>query len=292
MVSRYSDQTDYKLWEEFIMWSRADLKSRAKEILKVNYWKTVLVSLIFMFVSGSGSSSSASSSSSSSSTDFSDLQDTLSSPENLRALLIGLSIALVAIFIVWIIASLLKVFVFNPLLVGCQRYFIRCGNQPTSLNDVGFVFSSSYLNVVKIMFFKDLFTALWSLLFIIPGIIKGYEYRMIPYLLAEDPTISKDDAFATTKQMMDGDKWNTFVLDLSFIGWALLGALTCCILNIFYVAPYQNLTNAQLFDALKNKISGNPYSGQTAYYTDSNAQTSWQDPSQNPYQDQNQNPYL
>ena len=264
------------------MWSRADLKSRAKEILKVNYWKTVLVSLIFMFVSGSGSSSSASSSSSSS-TDFSDLQDTLSSPENLKALLLGLSIALVAVFLVWIIASLLKVFVFNPLLVGCQRYFMRCGKQPASLNDVGFVFSSSYLNVVKIMFFKDLFTALWSLLFIIPGIIKGYEYRMIPYLLAEDPTISKDDAFATTKQMMDGDKWNTFVLDLSFFGWALLGALTCCILNIFYVAPYQNLTNAQLFDALKNKISGSSYTGQTSYYTDSAAQTSWQDQNQNPY---------
>ena len=77
MVSHYSDQTDYKLWEEFIMWSRADLKSRAKEILKVNYWKTVLISLIFMFVSGSGSSSGATSSSSSSSADFSDLQDTL-----------------------------------------------------------------------------------------------------------------------------------------------------------------------------------------------------------------------
>ena len=273
MVSHYSDQTDYKLWEEFIMWSRADLKSRAKEILKVNYWKTVLISLIFMFVSGSGSSSGATSSTSNSSADFSDLQDTLSSPENLQALLVGLSIALVVVFIMWIIASLLKVFVFNPLLVGCQRYFIRCGKQPTSLSDVAFVFSSSYLNVVKIMFFMDLFTALWSLLLIIPGIIKGYEYRMIPYLLAEDPSINKDDAFAATKQMMDGDKWNTFVLDLSFIGWAFLGVLTCCILNIFYVAPYQNLTNAQLFYALKNKIS-------------------WQDSSQTSYQDQNQNPYL
>lgn len=274
------------------MWSRADLKSRAKEILKVNYWKTVLVSLIFMFVSGSGSSSGASSSSSSSSSDFSDLQGSLSSPENLRTLLIGLSIVLVVVVVAWIIASVLKVFVFNPLLVGCQRYFIRCGKQPTSLSDVAFVFSSSYLNVVKIMFFRDLFTALWSLLLIIPGIIKGYEYRMIPYLLAEDPTISKDDAFATTRQMMDGDKWNTFVLDLSFFGWALLGALTCCILNIFYVAPYQNLTKAQLFEVLKNKISGGSYTGQTSYYTDSAAQSSWQDSFQNPYQDQNRNPYL
>ena len=250
MVSHYSDQTDYKLWEEFIMWSRADLKSRAKEILKVNYWKTVLISLIFMFVSGSGSSSGATSSTSNSSADFSDLQDTLSSPENLQALLVGLSIALVVVFIMWIITSLLKVFVFNPLLVGCQRYFIRCGKQPTSLSDVAFVFSSSYLNVVKIMFFKDLFTALWSLLLIIPGIIKDYEYRMIPYLLAECPDMPQEEAFRRSREMMYGNKWKAFVLDLSFIPWLFLSEVTFGLVGIFYVRPYMDATNAELYETL------------------------------------------
>lgn len=78
---------------------------------------------------------------------------------------------------------------------------------------------------------------------------------MIPYLLAEDPTISKEDAFRLTKQMMTGDKWNAFVLDLSFIGWELLSILTCCILFIFYVAPYEYLTHAELYKVLKHKIS-------------------------------------
>ena len=110
---------------------------------------------------------------------------------------------------------------------------------------------------------------------------------MIPYILAENPGIDMKEAFAMTKQMMDGDKANAWVLDLSFLGWNLLGALTCCILTVFYVAPYQYLTNAQLYEALKIKVSG----------------PSGNDPFQNSYQDpyantsassdiSGQNPYL
>ena len=123
------------------------------------------------------------------------------------------------------------------------------------------------------MFFYSLYITLWTLLFIIPGIIKGYEYRMIPYILAENPTISTKEAFALSKQMMDGEKLNAWILDLSFIGWNILSAFTCCILAIFYVAPYQNLTNAQLYSVLKNKVSGyqnqyqNPYPNNETYYS-------------------------
>ena len=114
---------------------------------------------------------------------------------------------------------------------------------------------------------------MWSLLFIIPGVIKGYEYRMIPYLLAENPALSKKEAFALSKQMMDGEKFNAWVLDLSFIGWNILSAFTCCILAIFYVAPYQNLTNAQLYAVLKQKINynqSNPYDSYTQNTYDQN----------------------
>ena len=63
----------------------------------------------------------------------------------------------------------------------------------------------------------DFCTFLWSLLLIIPGIVKSYEYRMIPYLLADHPEMSKDEAFAASKAMIDGNKWDAFVLDFSFI---------------------------------------------------------------------------
>ena len=91
----------------------------------------------------------------------------------------------------------------------------------------------------------------WSLLFIIPGIVKAYEYRMIPYLLAENPEMSKEEAFAISKQMMSGQKWRTFVLDLSFFGWILLSGFTCGILAIFYVNPYVFSTQSALYERLR-----------------------------------------
>lgn len=74
---------------------------------------------------------------------------------------------------------------------------------------------------------------------------------MIPYLLADHPEMSKDEAFAASKAMMDGNKWDAFVLDLSFILWNLLNIFTIGLLGLFWVAPYTMLTDAALYDALR-----------------------------------------
>lgn len=74
---------------------------------------------------------------------------------------------------------------------------------------------------------------------------------MIPYILAENENITTDEAFIRSKEMMDGNKWNAFVLDLSFIGWEILNAFTLGILGIFYVNPYIHQTDAALYDCLK-----------------------------------------
>lgn len=87
--------------------------------------------------------------------------------------------------------------------------------------------------------------------FIIPGIVKSYEYQMIPYLLADNPQMTKEEAFAESKRMMQGQKWNAFVLDLSFIGWDILSGMTMGILGIFYVQPYKDGTHAALYEALR-----------------------------------------
>lgn len=101
---------------------------------------------------------------------------------------------------------------------------------PTKFSELFFPFSKAknfYLNIVKTQFLRSLFTVLWTLLLIVPGIVKSYEYRMIPYILAENPSISSKRAFELSKKMTDGEKMNIFVLDLSFIGWSLLGLLAC-----------------------------------------------------------------
>ena len=106
---------------------------------------------------------------------------------------------------------------------------------------------------------KGLFQFLWSLLFVIPGIIKAYEYRMIPYILSENPEISRERVFEISKKMMMGNKWNTFVLDLSFLGWEILSGLTIGILGIFYVNPYVQSTNAELYAYLREDALRNGY---------------------------------
>ncbi len=263
------------------MWTRSDLKARAREILNMNYWKAVLVSLIYMFLTGGGSSSSSSVSGSgdSSTSSVSDAVSSFSSQE-IAGFIFTIVLILVIFFIVFALVFAFNLFVLTPLQVGCHRFFIRCEHGTASLNDVAFAYSGCYLNVVKTMFFYSLYLTLWTLLFIIPGIIKGYEYRMIPYILAENPNISTKEAFALSKQMMDGEKLNAWVLDLSFIGWNLLSVFTCCILAIFYVAPYQNLTNAQLYAVLKNKVPG--YAQQNSFGSDPYAGTD--NYSNNPYQ--------
>ena len=103
------------------------------------------------------------------------------------------------------------------------------------------------------MVLRDIFTFLWCLLFFIPGVIKHYSYRMVPYILADDPEIGAMDAITLSRRMMDGHKWNTFVLDLSFLGWDLLSALTMGLLGVFYVNPYKYSTGAELYQVLKNQ---------------------------------------
>ncbi|MBR6483625.1 MAG: DUF975 family protein [Clostridiales bacterium] len=143
------------------------------------------------------------------------------------------------------------VLIVNPLELGCRRFFRKNLDEPASMSNIAFGFDSNYKGNVKTMFFRDLYVTLWSLLFIIPGIVKYYEYKMIPYLLSEDPTMTTEQAFAESKRLMTGNKWKAFVLDLSFILWDILSLMTCGIVGIFYVNPYKASTDAALYETLK-----------------------------------------
>lgn len=251
------------------MWSRADLKQRAKNTFKLNYWKCVLVSLILVLIAGGAGGSSGSISSSitsrisgndiSSSSDY-DYEDIMingvidnaddSYFSTAAAIIIFVAVFIAVFVVIMAIACVIDIFVCNPLEIGCKRFYVRNLHEKSQVGNVGYAFDTNYMNMVKVMFFKDLYVVLWTLLFIIPGIVKSYEYMMVPYLLAENPQMSKNEALAASKQMMAGNKWKAFVLDLSFIGWHILSALTCGILEVFYVAPYIDSTHAALYDTL------------------------------------------
>ncbi len=277
------------------MWNRAELKGKAKFSFKRNYWKSVLISLLLALIVGGGGTGASSAASSfrsgmnngyhsSQDSDYSDIYDydeydyddyddyegsindfeqgfkegmSDYSPVGWMATLAIFGITFIIIFILIMTAVILiDVFICNPVEVGCKRYFLRNLNEKAQVGNIGYAFDNNYKNITKTMFFRDLYTVLWTLLLIIPGIVKSYEYQMIPYLLAENPQMTKEQAFAESKRMMTGQKWRAFVLDLSFIGWNILSALTLGILGIFYVQPYMDATHAALYEALRY---GNPY---------------------------------
>lgn len=233
------------------MWTRAELKARGLAAFKKNYWMCVLAAFLLTIAAG-GSGGSANFRTNANSESLQGFSNGDISPEAIIAII---SIVAAAVLVGIAIGVVITAFVVNPLKVGVRRFFIINRNDPSvDWRELGFGFRNNYLNIVKILFFVDLYTFLWGLLFVIPGIIKGYEYRMIPNLLAEDPSMDMAEAFATTKKMMTGEKMNVFVLDLSFLGWILVTAFcTCGILGIFYVNPYIAATEAELYIALKGE---------------------------------------
>ena len=111
---------------------------------------------------------------------------------------------------------------------------------------------NDFWSAFKVQFFMSLFTGLWSLLFVIPGIIKGISYSQAMYIVAENPGMSALEAINKSKRMMHGHKMEYFVLGLSFIGWSLLASLTFGILYI-WLFPYMNATYVNFYNALKNE---------------------------------------
>lgn len=160
-----------------------------------------------------------------------------------------------AVMVLGVISTILKIFVENVLQIGGYKFFIlnQSGMQPRIDTILDGFRSGHYGNLVLSMFLMNLYIGLCSLLFVIPGIVKSYEYKMVPYILAENPGMDRRTAFAISKRMMDGQKMDTFILDLSFIGWHLLSAVTCGILEVLYVAPYVKATEAELYAFNKMK---------------------------------------
>lgn len=234
------------------MWTRQLLKENAKEAFRRNYWLCVAVSAIAMFLMGGGFGLNFNNT-----LTVQETESIWNTPEAVSELLWQMP---TEIFLLLIMAALLGlvvgicvlIFVSNVIQVGCNRYFIENREHKTDVGQVFYAFRNGrYLGMVWTLFLKELYIFLWSLLFVIPGLVKGFAYMMVPYILAENSNMDRKRAFALSENMMYGHKWEAFVLGLSFLGWNLLGALTGGILNVFYVNPYQHATYAEFYSALK-----------------------------------------
>lgn len=156
--------------------------------------------------------------------------------------------------IVTLLTFLFYIFVQNILLVGECRFFLEAKNyEKTNVKKLLFIYRVKKLsNVAKIMFFKSIYMFLWSFT-IIGGIIKHYSYKMIPYILAENPEIKRKDAFKLSKMMMKGSKWEAFKLDLSFILLNLLSLMTFGVVGFVYGNPLIGATMSEFYYLMREK---------------------------------------
>lgn len=180
-----------------------------------------------------------------------------------------------------VLSFLIAIFVAGPLIVGEKRFFLENRTyHGTRIGRMGFLFRERHFRPILTMLIMDLYTFLWSLT-IVGGIIKTYEYEMIPYILAENPEIERKKAFKLSKQMMKGNKWRSFVIDLSFYPWiiaitliiavasvlitgtplksTLIAEICCAVFMMLFLNPYKTATKAELYIALRKEAIKNNY---------------------------------
>lgn len=287
------------------MWSRKELKEKAKKVIKNNYWTAIIVCFILMMFTGEFGTVTVGTREYNDSIDPNYIENKITvtiNPEEkdeiiqekyklnnipeqvlniINANLNNITKSEKYVFKIWdavklfymeipqvgillcigaVLACAFIILISEPLTVGGKKYFLKAREKKdTKVSVILDVYKNkNWLHVAGIMFLKNLYNLLWFLT-IIGGIIKAYEYRMIPYILAQNPKVTKKEAFKLSKQMMKGNKWKTFVLDISFFLWYLLSVITFGLLSVLYVNPYNLATNTELFVTLKEKAIKEKY---------------------------------
>ena len=238
-----------------MFYDRKEIKMAARERMKQNYWMTVRVLLIFGLLgggtltpfaaSGDGVSLNVNTGSAASVEPLTE--------EELTVFFVVMAIVLIVVAVAVVLSFAYTVLVGNVILAGTCGWLHRTWQgEKVPFADMfgGF---RHYKAVVGAMGLRTLYTFLWSLLFFVPGIIKGYSYSMTGFILSENPALSPKRALAMSETMTDGHKGDLFVQDLSFWGWGILSGCTFGILNVFFLAPYQTLAVAGAYDALKRE---------------------------------------
>ena len=203
---------------------RAELKSKAKLSLKGNYGSAIIVMLLTGIISAVPAL----------------IGVALQKSSDEVKLAGGLAMMLISI----LVSSFLT--------IGATSFYLKLSrNQKVSYGEL-FSKTGLWLTCFVAMLMMSIFTSLWSLLLIIPGIIASYAYRQTLYVIADNPKIGGLEAITRSKELMKGHKMDLFVLDLSFFGWAILAGFTFGLLY-FWLIPYMNVTYANFYNSLVKK---------------------------------------
>lgn len=150
------------------------------------------------------------------------------------------------------LADLCSLLISCALGFGMTSYFLKISrNEPVTYNEL-FSKTNMFVSYLSISLLVGLFTFLWTLAFIIPGIIAALSYSMVFFVKLDNPDMGAMDVLRKSKQIMSGHKMDYFVLGLSFLGWAILGAFTLGILYLWLI-PYMQVTYANFYNSIKDE---------------------------------------
>ncbi len=155
-------------------------------------------------------------------------------------------------------SGLATLFIFGSLEYGkCYIFLKRLrSNQEIEISEAFTGFTNDFMRNMVTGLLVNLYIALWSLLFLIPGIIKYYSYSMAFYISLDHPEYSSSQCIDESRRLMDGHKWDLFCLDLSFIGWYILGIL-CAGVGIYWAEAYYQQAKAHFYhDLVASSFAG------------------------------------
>lgn len=168
------------------------------------------------------------------------------------AILIGIIVSAIASF-----GGFITIFVGFPIYLGVCIAFLNLvrGNDTLKVEPLISTFNEKYyLKSISVWLLVNIYTFLWSLLLIVPGIIKCLSYSLAPYIIADNPDMSADEAINLSMKMMDGHKCQLFLIILGYIGFVLLSAILLFI-PLLWLVPYYYAVQTKFYEEVKNEYN-------------------------------------
>ena len=210
---------------------RSEWKQHARQALKGKWWLMAGLALLFMIINGVPQW-------------FAPEMDP-NSPEAFTSTDATLSF----------VSTILQILI-APLAIGWSWLALNVSRgNGAALSTLFKPFQKRYVKHVITSFVMGVFLVLWTLLLIVPGIIKGFSYSLTPYILRDQPELSALESITESRRLMDGHKMEAFMLFLSFFGWFLVGILTLGI-GFFFIGPYFSTTYATFYDSIRDNQVG------------------------------------
>ena len=217
----------------------SDIRAEARDRLRGNWAQSIGVALVASLLGGTVTTASSGSSAGSGSSFNFNAGDLQQMPEIVSTIVL----AVVGVIALMVLAQFI---IGGTIQLGYAGYLLRQNRrQDPRFSDLFSEFERFGQGFAQ-RFLRGLYIFLWSLLLVIPGIIADLSYSMTPYIMAEHPDMTASEAIAASKALMNGHKWELFVLHLTFIGWDILAALT---LNVGHLVlnPYKNAAETAFY---------------------------------------------